>query len=68
MAISNGRAVTVLLTEEHLSKMIEGRFLQENELGDRIKVARAVQKLLDAALGLSDRPWRDWDEWVKGLE
>jgi hypothetical protein len=62
------RAVTVLLTEEHLHKMIEDRFLKENELGDRVKVARIVQKLFDGALGLPDRPWRDWDDWVKGLE
>jgi hypothetical protein len=68
MATSRRRAVTVLLTEEHLRKMIEDHFLQENELGDRVKVARIVQKLVDAGLGLPDRPWQDWDEWVKGLE
>jgi len=60
--------VTVLLTEEHLRKMIEDHFLQENELGDRVKIARIVQKLVDAGLGLPDRPWHDWDQWVKGLE
>jgi predicted N-formylglutamate amidohydrolase len=27
-----------------------------------------VQKLLDGALGLPDRPWHDWDDWVKALE
>lgn len=47
MAISERRAVTVLLTEEHLRKMIEDHFLKENEIGDRIKVARIVHKLLD---------------------
>jgi hypothetical protein len=68
MATSKRRAVTVLLTEEHLRKMIEDHLLQENELADRVKVARIVQKLVDAGLGLPDRPWQDWDEWVKGLE
>ena len=48
--------------------MIEDHFLRENELNDRVKIARIVQKLLNAALGLPDRPWHDWDEWVKGLE
>lgn len=68
MAISERRAVTVLLTEEHLGKIIEDHLLMENELNDRVKVARVVQKLLDGALGLPDRPWHDWDDWVKGLE
>jgi hypothetical protein len=39
MAISERRAVTVLLTEEHLRKMIEDHLLKENEIGDRVKVA-----------------------------
>ena len=42
MAISERRAVTVLLTEEHLRKMIEDHLLKENEIGDRVKVARIV--------------------------
>ncbi len=62
------RTVKVLLTEEHLRKMIEDHRLAENELGDPVKVARVVQKLLDTGLGLPDRPWHDWDDWVKGLE
>jgi hypothetical protein len=60
--------VTVLLTKEHLSKIIENHLLKEDEIGDRVKVARIAQKLLDAGLGLPDRPWHDWDAWVKGLE
>jgi len=68
MAKSERRAVTVLLTEEHLRKMIEDHLLKEDEIGDQLKVARIVQKLLDAGLGLPDRPWHDWDDWVKGLE
>ncbi len=62
------RTVKVLLTEEHLRKMIEDHRLAENELGDSVKLARVVQKLLDTSLGLPDRPWHDWDDWVKGLE
>jgi hypothetical protein len=62
------RVVTVLLTEEHLRKMIEVHLLNENEAGDRVKVAGILQKLLNDALGLPDRPWHDWDGWVKGLE
>ncbi len=68
MAILERRAVTVLLTEEHLRKMIDDHLLKEDGLGDRVKVARVVQKLLDTSLGLPERPWHDWDEWVKGLE
>ena len=48
--------------------MIEDHLLKENEIGDRVKVARIVQKLLDTGLGLPDRPWHDWDEWAKGFE
>jgi hypothetical protein len=47
MAVSERRAVTVLLTEEHLHKMIEDHLMKESEIGDPIKVARIVQKLLD---------------------
>ena len=65
---STRRAVTVLLSEEHLHKMLEDHRLKENEIDDRVKVARAVQKIVDTGLGLPDRPWHDWDEWVKGLE
>ena len=68
MTVANSRAVTVLLTEEHLRKMVEDHLMKEAEIGDRVKLARAAQKLLDTALGLPDRPWHDWDEWVKGIE
>jgi hypothetical protein len=67
MAISGGRAVTVLLTEEHLRKIIEYELLKEDELSDPVKLGRVVRKSLDAALGLPDLPWHDWDEWGKGL-
>ena len=60
MAKSKRHAVTVLLTEDHLRKMIDNHLLKE--------VARIVQKLLNGALDLPDRPWHDWDDWVKGLE
>ena len=41
MAISGGRAVTVLLTEEHLRKIIEYELLKEDEISDlaNVKVA-----------------------------
>ena len=68
MAILEKRAVTVLLTEEHLRKMIDVDLLKENEIGDRVKVARIAQKLLDTGLGLPDRSWHEWDDWAKGLE
>jgi hypothetical protein len=68
MAKSKRPAMTVLLTDEHLRKMIEDHLLKEDEIGDRIKVARVAQKLLDGALGLPEKPWHDWDDWVKGLE
>jgi hypothetical protein len=48
--------------------MIDDHLLTEEEIGDRVKVARVVQKLLDGALDLPDKPWHDWDDWVKGLE
>jgi hypothetical protein len=68
MAQSKGRAVTVLLTENHLRKMIDNHLLKVEEISDRVKVARVVQKLLNGALDLPDKPWHDWDDWVKGLE
>jgi hypothetical protein len=68
MKRSGQQAVTVLLTEEHLRKMIDDHLLKENELGDRVKLARIVQKIVDTGLELPDRPWHDWDKWVKGLE
>jgi hypothetical protein len=67
MAISGGRAVTVLLTEEHLRKIIEHHLLKEDEISDPVKLSRVVRKSLDTALGLPDLPWHDWDEWGKGL-
>ena len=67
MAISKRHAVTVLLTEDHLRKMIDNHLLKEEDIADRVKVARIVQKLLSGALDLPDRPWHDWDDWVKGL-
>ena len=68
MAISERCAVTVLLTERHLCRMVEDNLLKRNEVGDRVKVASIVQKLLDTSLGLPDRPWHDWDAWAKGFE
>ncbi len=68
MAKSEKHAVTVLLSEEHLRKMIEDHLLKEDETRDRVKVARVAQKLLDTSLGLPDRPWHEWDEWARGLE
>lgn len=68
MASLERRAVKVLLSEEHLRKMIGDHLLKENELGDRVKVARVIQNVVDRGLGLPDRPWHEWDDWVKGLE
>jgi hypothetical protein len=68
MAISEGHAVTVLLKEEHLRKMIEHHLLKDNEIGDPAKLACIVQKLLNGALGLPNRLWHDWDDWARGLE
>jgi phosphatidylserine/phosphatidylglycerophosphate/cardiolipin synthase-like enzyme len=68
MATSKRHTATVLLTDEHLHKMVEDHLLQENELSDQSKVARVVQQLVNTGLGLADRSWRDWDEWAKGLE
>jgi len=68
MAISAGRDVTILLSDEHLRKIAEDHLLAGKDLEDRVKLARVVQKLVDASLGLPDRPWHEWDEWVKGLE
>src|SRR5512135_382432 len=65
MAKSKRRAVTVLLTEDHLRKMIDNHLLKKEDIADRVRVARIAQKLLNGALDLPDRPWHDW---VKGLE
>jgi len=48
--------------------MIDDRLLKEEEIDDRVKLARAVQKLLNGALGPPESPWHDWDDWAKGLE
>ena len=55
--------MTVLLTEEHLRKIVEHHLLKEDEISDPVKLSRVVRKSLDAALGLPDLPWHDWDEW-----
>ena len=68
MATSKRHTATVLLTDEHLHKMIEDHLLQENELSDQSKVARVVQQLVETGLGFAHRPWHDWDEWAEGLE
>lgn len=68
MATPSRHAVRVLLSEEHLRKIIDDHLLKENELGDRVKVARVIQNVVDRGLGLPDRPWHEWDDWVKGLE
>jgi hypothetical protein len=62
------RAVTVLLTEEHLREMLDKHLINEDDIGDGARLARIVQKLLDSSLGLPNKPWHDWDDWVKGLE
>ncbi len=62
------RAVTLLLTEEHLRKMIENNLLDRDDLGDASKVAHSVQKILDKGLGLPETSWHDWDGWGDGLE
>ena len=67
MTAPENRAVTVLLTEEHVRRMIEYHLLKEDEISDPVKLSRVVQKSLDTALGLPDLPWHDWDAWGKGL-
>jgi hypothetical protein len=62
------RTIRVPLTEEHLRKMVDKRLLAEDETGDNGKIARVAHRLLDGALGLPEKPWHDWDDWVKGLE
>ena len=67
-ATSKRHTATVLLTDEHLHKMIEDHLLHESELNDQSKVARVVQQLVETGLGFAHRPWHDWDEWAEGLE
>jgi hypothetical protein len=40
MAKSRRHAVTVLLAEEYLRKMIDNHLLKEEDIADRVKVAR----------------------------
>ena len=68
MVKSQKHAVTVMLTDDHLRKMVCERLLAEDEANDRAKITRVVHKLLEHALGLPEKPWHDWDDWVKGLE
>jgi NifB/MoaA-like Fe-S oxidoreductase len=62
------RTVKLLLTEEHLRKMIENNLLDRGDLEDAAKVAHTVQKVLDKGLGLPETSWHDWDGWGEGLE
>lgn len=62
------QSVRVLLTEEHLRKMVDDHLLKKVDIGDQVKVARAVQKVLDEGLGLPETSWHDWDGWGEGLE
>jgi hypothetical protein len=68
MATRGERSITVILTSEHLRKMVDDHLLAEDELDDRSKMADVVQKLVDTGLGLPDRPWHDWDDWAKGFD
>ena len=52
MTTTERHAVALLLTEEHLRKMIDDHLLKEEEMGDRVKVARVVQKIVDTGLGV----------------
>jgi hypothetical protein len=65
---SQRQTVRVLLTEEHLRKMVDDHLLRKVDIGDQVKVARAVQKVLDEGLGLPETSWHDWDGWGEGLE
>lgn len=67
MTCQEMRTISVLLTPEHLQKMVEFHLLAEGETTDAMKIARVVRMLLDGALGLPEKPWHDWDEWAKGL-
>ena len=62
------QTVRVLLTEKHLRKMVDDHLLKKVDIGDQVKVARAVQKVLDEGLGLPETSWHDWDGWDEGLE
>lgn len=68
MAQPDRLTATVILTEEHLRKIVEDHLLNEDEIGDRAKISRVLQKLVDSGLGLPETPWHDWDDWEKGLE
>ncbi len=65
---SGRRGVTVFLTKGHLRKMVDNHLLKEEEMGDQVKIAGIVLKLLDNGLGLLDKQWHDWDDWAKGLQ
>jgi hypothetical protein len=43
MAKFENRDVTVLLTDDHLRKMMEDHLLTDDEIGDRVTVARVTQ-------------------------
>ena len=49
MAKSKRHAVTVLLTEDHLPKMIDDPLIREEDIGDRVKVARWFQNFWNGA-------------------
>jgi hypothetical protein len=48
--------------------MLDKHLINEDDIGDGARLARIVQQLLDSSLGLPNKPWHNWDDWVKGLE
>ena len=68
MTNPNRREATVILTEQHLRKIVDDHLLNEDEIRDQTKISRVLQRLVDRGLGLPETPWHNWDDWEKGLE
>jgi hypothetical protein len=61
------RAVTVLLTKEHLRKMIEDHLLKENEIGNWVTLALHRAKAVGYRLGTSVQAGSTIGMTVRGL-
>lgn len=65
---TNQWPITLTVSDLHIRRMIENHSLKEAEAKDMARVAKIVQQLFDAALGLPEESWHEWDAWAKDLE
>ena len=68
MAVSKRRAATILLTEEHLQKMVGVIIPRRKKSMIASRSLALCKNCWTRVWQFPDRPWHDWDEWAKGFE